>query len=202
MQKARSQPVLTDMGLPQLVGGRFQVLFHSPPGVLFAFPSRYWFTIGRQGVFSLGRWSSRIHAGFLVPRATQVPPENIDNFAYGPLTPSGAPFQTLRLSSTLPSRRSYNPARLARRFGLFPLRSPLLGESSFLSLPWVLRCFSSPSLASNGLFYSSADARVAPGGLPHSEISGSQLVYSSPKLIAVNHVLHRLLTPQASTVRP
>ena len=23
---------------------RFQVLFHSPPGVLFAFPSRYWFT--------------------------------------------------------------------------------------------------------------------------------------------------------------
>jgi len=25
---------------------RFQDLFHSPPGVLFAFPSRYWFTIG------------------------------------------------------------------------------------------------------------------------------------------------------------
>lgn len=24
---------------------RFQDLFHSPPGVLFAFPSRYWFTI-------------------------------------------------------------------------------------------------------------------------------------------------------------
>src|SRR5690606_20087265 len=29
-----------------LVGTRFQVLFHSPPGVLFTFPSRYWFTIG------------------------------------------------------------------------------------------------------------------------------------------------------------
>jgi hypothetical protein len=29
------------------VGARFQVLFHSPPGVLFTFPSRYWFTIGR-----------------------------------------------------------------------------------------------------------------------------------------------------------
>ena len=23
-----------------------RVLFHSPPGVLFTFPSRYWFTIG------------------------------------------------------------------------------------------------------------------------------------------------------------
>ena len=29
------------------VSMRFQDLFHSPPGVLFAFPSRYWFTIGR-----------------------------------------------------------------------------------------------------------------------------------------------------------
>ena len=27
--------------LPQLVGTRFQVLFHSPPGVLFTFPSQY-----------------------------------------------------------------------------------------------------------------------------------------------------------------
>ena len=40
--------------LELFVGTRFQVLFHSPPGVLFAFPSRYWFTIGRQVVFSLG----------------------------------------------------------------------------------------------------------------------------------------------------
>ena len=29
------------IGLQQLVGTQFQVLFHSPPGVLFAFPSRY-----------------------------------------------------------------------------------------------------------------------------------------------------------------
>ena len=34
------------MGLRLLVGDGFQVLFHSPPGVLFTFPSRYWFTIG------------------------------------------------------------------------------------------------------------------------------------------------------------
>ena len=29
------------IGLPQLVSTGFQVLFHSPPGVLFTFPSRY-----------------------------------------------------------------------------------------------------------------------------------------------------------------
>jgi hypothetical protein len=48
----------------------FQVLFHSPLGVLFTFPSRYWFTIGYRVVFSLRRWASRIHTGFHVTRAT------------------------------------------------------------------------------------------------------------------------------------
>ena len=40
--------------LSVLVGTRFQVLFHSPPGVLFTFPSRYCSTIGHQVVFRLG----------------------------------------------------------------------------------------------------------------------------------------------------
>ena len=39
-------------------------------GALFTFPSRYWSTIGHQGVFRLRRWSSQIHTGFLGPRAT------------------------------------------------------------------------------------------------------------------------------------
>ena len=49
---------------------RFQNLFHSPPGVLFAFPSRYWFTIGRLRVFSLGGWSPHLRAGCHVSRST------------------------------------------------------------------------------------------------------------------------------------
>ena len=35
-------------------------------------------------------------------------------------------------------------------------------------------------------------------GLLHSEICGSKLAYSSPQLIAVNHVLHRLPMPRHS----
>src|SRR5437762_1851043 len=58
------------LGLRPLVGAWFQVLFHSPPGVLFTFPSRYWFTIGHERVFSLTRWSSQIPAGFLVSCGT------------------------------------------------------------------------------------------------------------------------------------
>ena len=50
--------------LPRLVSARFQVLFHSPPGVLFTFPSRYLSAIGHQGVFRLSGWSRRIHSEF------------------------------------------------------------------------------------------------------------------------------------------
>ena len=56
--------------LPLFVCMRFQDLFHSPPGVLFAFPSRYWFTIGRLRVFSLGGWSPHLQTGFHVSRPT------------------------------------------------------------------------------------------------------------------------------------
>ena len=56
--------------LRQFVNTRFQVLFHSPPGVLFTFPSQYCFSIGHWVVFSLGRWSSRLPAGFHVSRST------------------------------------------------------------------------------------------------------------------------------------
>ena len=53
-----------------LVNIGFQILFHSPPGVLFTFPSRYSFTIGHQVVFSLTGWSPLIHTRFLVSRTT------------------------------------------------------------------------------------------------------------------------------------
>ena len=67
LQKARRH---TAWVLRLLVGARFQALFHSPLGVLFTFPSRYWFAIGRGRVFSLGGWSPLLRAGFHVPRAT------------------------------------------------------------------------------------------------------------------------------------
>ena len=54
-----------------LVNIGFQVLFHSPPGVLFTFPSRYCFTIGHQVVFRLGGWSPRLLTGFLVSADTK-----------------------------------------------------------------------------------------------------------------------------------
>ena len=37
---------------------------------------------------------------------------------------------------------------------------------------------------------------MTPAAFPHSEILGSTPAYGSPRLIAVNHVLLRLLTPR------
>src|SRR5215470_10038014 len=37
---------------------------------------------------------------------------------------------------------------------------------------------------------------MTPVGFPHSDIPGSKLVCSSPRLIAAYHVLHRLLVPR------
>src|SRR5665648_885760 len=68
LQKARRH---TYKVLRPVVGTRFQVLFHSPSGVLFTFPSRYFFTIGHQGVLSLGGWSPQVQTAFHVCGPTQ-----------------------------------------------------------------------------------------------------------------------------------
>src|SRR5690606_8745744 len=66
----------------------------SAPAVLFTFPSRYCFTIGRQGVFSLGRWSCLLPAGFLVSRGTRDPSRRELLFGYRAFTSCGGTFQS------------------------------------------------------------------------------------------------------------
>ena len=84
-----------------LVSTRFQVLFHSPPGVLFTFPSRYCSTIGHQVVFRLGWWSTLLPAGFLVSRGTPDTRCYESVFKYEALTLFGVLSHTLRLNCGL-----------------------------------------------------------------------------------------------------
>ena len=141
MQKARGHTVASNIVLPLLVSRRFQVLFHSGPPVLFTFPSRYWFTIGHRLVFSLGRWSSRIPTGFHVSRGTQGTPRVRQNFVYRAITVYGRPFHTVLLSIRNPTSGPHNPEYATLpglthiQFRLFPVRSPLLGESLLFSFP-------------------------------------------------------------------
>src|SRR4029079_6905445 len=90
--KGTPSPVLGR--LRRFVGTRFQVLFHSPPGVLFTFPSRYWSAIGHQGVFRLRGWSPQIRTGFLGPRATWDLAREFTPYVYGAITLCGGTFQS------------------------------------------------------------------------------------------------------------
>jgi len=115
-----------------LVGIRFQVCFTPLIGVLFTFPSRYLFTIGQLGVFSLGGWAPHVQTKFHVFRPTQG------------------------LKSFLPIR-DYHPLWCAfpctsssyfLATGLVPVRSPLLGESRLISFPQGTEMFHFPWFAS------------------------------------------------------
>ena len=82
-----------------LVNIGFQVLFHSPPGVLFNFPSRYCFTIGHQGVFSLTGWSPLLPTGFLVSCRTLDSTRLTLHFVYETFTLFGMLFQYISTMS-------------------------------------------------------------------------------------------------------
>ena len=127
----------------------FRDFFTPLLGVLFTFPSRYLFAIGLWRVFSLGGWARRIHTGFHVPRATQ-----------GIAMLRTAACTQLSCSRAGLSRPFHSPSFLQRRapttpvrpephgFGLFPGRSPLLGESRLFSLPPGTKMFQFPGFAS------------------------------------------------------
>ena len=116
-------------------------------------------------------------------------------FAYGALTLSGRSFQNR--SATVRSHKcSPNPGVHALRFGLFRVRSPLLTESnvSFSSSGYL--DVSVPRVPFHKLWIHLWMTVVHTAGFPHSEISGSKDICSSPKLIAAYHVFHRLSVPR------
>ena len=90
---------------------------------------------------------------------------------------------------------SYNPAGALphRRFRLFPVRSPLLGESLLFSLPAGTKMFQFPAFAS---LLSVMMTALQTAGLSHSEIRGSKVICTSPRIIAAYRVLHRLHEPR------
>ena len=153
----------------------FRVYFTPLSGVLFAFPSRYWFTIGRSGVFSLGGWSPHVQTGFLVPRPTHF------SSAWRFRIPGYH-----RLWPAFPDRFTST----TQTFGLLPVRSSLLGESRLISFPPGTEIFQFPGFALHGYVFTMQYSLRS--GFPHSDISGSMSVADSPELFAGCHVLHRL----------
>ena len=112
MQKARRH--YTEVQLRPLVGVRFQGLFTPLLGVLFTFPSQYYFAIGLSGVFSLSGWCRQFQTGFRRSRPTQDPNPLINLSCTG-LSPSAAasskhlPLRLINFLSVLQPRSARRP---------------------------------------------------------------------------------------------
>ena len=119
------------MGSDCLYASSFRNCFTPLVGVLFTFPSRYLFAIGRMRVLRLGGWSPHVQTGFHVSRLTRGPRCFLPVRGYHPL----------RL--TFPGHScSYSLAT-----GLVRVRSPLLTESRLMSFPPGTEMFQFPGLA-------------------------------------------------------
>ena len=149
--------------------------------MLFTFPSRYSYTIGLTGVFSLAGWARLIRAGLLVSRVTQ--------------DTTRPTFQTLPFRIRIPQRGPTTPQvrRHTGGLGSSPVARHYWGNHCYFLFLEVLRCFS--SLGSP--HHSKMVMTVLPtAGLSHSEIRGSTAICAYPRLIAAYHVLHRLREPR------
>ena len=122
---------LPRVALPPVVNTGFQVLFHSPPGVLFTFPSRYCFAVP-----PISHKVSRVswYSG---------------SCSYLSLTPTGLSPSSAGFPKTVPVHLRYLVQSITPESKL-----PGLGSSAFARrysrnrcfflFLWVLRCFSSP----------------------------------------------------------
>ena len=112
------------------------------------------------------------------------------------LSPSLAGFPKTILLNLSDQLRGPNPGMHAFRFGLFRFRSPLLTESHVVFSSSGYLDVSVHRVPFHSLWIGLWILEVFSSRFPHSEISGSMDICSSPKLFAAYHVFHRLLVPR------
>lgn len=188
--KGTPSPACAGSDRPEAHG--FRICFTPHHGVLFTVPSRYWCTIGRRGYVALGRGRPCFPPDFACPAVLTLmshPPAS--SVAYGTLTRSGPLFQYGSAKGSVQGRRVCCPVPTSRStphqqrqqprtliwFGLLPVRSPLLRESSlFLG---VREMFQFPRFPP-----SSRMVICLQMGLPHSDSAGSAIASISPARFA------------------
>lgn len=122
-------------------------------------------------------------------RPTQGTLQRQKAFAYGSVTLYGRPFQIVLLADCLitPVEGPTTPKWKPLRFGLFPVRSPLLRKSIFLSFPADTEMFQFSAFATRALCIQTRSVR---------ESRDHHLFDGYPGLIAVFRALQSLLMPR------
>ena len=191
LQKVRGS---THTVVPQLVNTGFQVLFHSPPGVLFTFPSQYYALSVTKEYLALGGGPPDFPQGSTCLVVLWILPLSIA-FMYGAFTLSG------RLSQNRSTRLFESIMRSEPRNARIPvcplsisLAATLEIDVSFSSSGYLdVSVHRVPFLT---LWIGVGIRRLFLRGFPHSDICGSLDICSSPQLFAAYHVFLRLLVPR------
>ena len=182
------------MALPQLVDTGFQVLFHSPPGVLFTFPSQYC-ALSVTGQYSALRGGPRsFRQGFTCPGVLWIPLRRLALRVRGfhPLRPAfPKPFPCAARSRMRSEPRS---ARTAVWAVPVPLAATPGIDVSFLSSGYL--DVSVRRVPLRALWIGARMHGSSPCGFPHSDTCGSAGMCPSPQLFAACRVFRRLPVPR------
>ena len=192
LQKVRHH---TRMVLCLLVSSRFQVLFHSPPGVLFTFPSRYYSLSVIWSYLAFRDGPRFFRQDSSCPDVLRIP------LRFNPISPTGVSPSALCLSKQVRLSVSCVLAVLTPRMhctrglGCSDFARHYSRNRSYFLFLRVLRCFSSPGSPPIPMCSEWDNATL----LALSSLirkSADQDVCSSPQLFAAYHVLLRRHIPR------
>ncbi len=152
--------------------------------MLFTFPSRYWFTIGRFRKVALEGGPPSFPQGFtclvVLRKAAIVCRMRVRDGAF---TRCGVGFQRLCVRIGLTMIRGPLQPRFLRTengLGSCPVRSPLLRASRLISLRRTTEMFQFAHALRLTYLFSEGFPDMTLEGLPHSDTQGSSLGCSSP----------------------
>ena len=191
LQKVRG---CTHTVLPQLVNTGFQVLFHSPPGVLFTFPSQYYALSVTKEYLALRGGPRLFPQGFSCLVVLWIPTCSLGFRLRGfhPLWlvfpgPFCYPQKSIPRSEPRNARIPVwaLPRSLAATYGI----TVVFFSSGYLDV-------SVHRVPLHTLWIGVWIREVFSRGFPHSDICGSIDICSSPQLFAAYHVFLRLLVPR------
>ena len=165
-----------------------------------------------MGVFSLTGWSRQKHSGLHVSRATRVSiPTRSLIFAYGAITLYGSTFQKiwlmidfltcrrickfLRIDPTTPLTQRLQTWHV-NGLGSSPFARRYSGNHYYFLFQELLRCISSLRFLYQPYKFRLKFSDITQKRFSYSDIPGSKVVCTSPRLIAAYHVLHRLHVPR------
>ena len=196
LQKVRSS---THTVVPQLVNTGFQVLFHSPPGVLFTFPSQYYPLSVTEEYLALRGGPRSFPQGSTCLVVLWILLSVLGFRVRG--------FHSLRPAFPKPFRYPYTmtfavrtPERTRSGLGSFPFARRYLGNHCCFLFLRLLRCFSSPGSPPCVMDWRMDDwsfsSRVSP--FRHRRVSGYLLLTAAFRSLSR---LSSALSAKASALR-